>query len=90
MNFFFSPEKCISEVKDRMNINRLKLNEEKTEVVLINPEKYDVDVSSLKIGDEDIMLNDKAKNLDIFLDKNLTINSDFKFIKSDFFRDEKA
>lgn len=35
----FSLEKCISEVKDWMNTNKLKLNDEKTEVVLINPKK---------------------------------------------------
>ena len=66
----FSLEKCISEVKDWMNINKLKLNDDKTEVVLINPKKYDVNVSSLKIGDEDIIFNDKAKNLGGFLDKD--------------------
>ena len=54
----FSLEKCISEVKDWMNTNKLKLNDEKTEVVLINPKNYDVDISSLKIGDEDIVFSD--------------------------------
>ena len=57
-----------------MNVNKLKLNDEKTEVVLINPKKYDINISSIKIGDEDIIFNDKAKNLGVFLDKDLTMN----------------
>ena len=55
----FSLEKCILKVKDWMSTNKLKLNDEKTEIILINPKKYDVNVSSLKIGDEDIVFNDK-------------------------------
>ena len=70
----FSLEKCILEVKDWMSTNKLKLNDEKTEIILINPKKYDVNVSSLKIGDEDIVFNDKAKNLGIFLDNELSMN----------------
>ena len=70
----FSLENCISEVKDWMSKNKLKLNDEKTEVVLVNPKKYDVNISSLKIGDEDIIFSDKAKNLGVFLDKDLTMN----------------
>ena len=54
-------------------INKLKLNDEKTETILINPKKFDVNVSSLKIGDEDIVFNDKAKNLGIFLDNELSM-----------------
>ena len=57
-----------------MNTNKLKLNDEKTEVVLINPKNYDVNISSLKIGDEDIVFSDKAKNLGVYLDKDLTMN----------------
>ena len=70
----FSLEKCILEVKDWMEKNKLKLNEEKTEVVLINPKNYDVNISSLKIGDEDIIFNEKAKNLGVYLDKDLNMN----------------
>ena len=70
----FSLEKCISEIKDWMTTNKLKLNDDKTEVVLINPKKYDINVSGLKIGDEDILFNERAKNLGVFLDKDLSMN----------------
>ena len=73
-DLIFSLEKCILEVKDWMEKNKLKLNDEKTEVVLINPKNYDVNISSLKIGDEDIIFNEKAKNLGVYLDKDLNMN----------------
>ena len=69
----YSLEKCLLEVRNWMSINKLKLNDEKTETILINPKKYDVNVSSLKIGDEDIVFNDKAKNLGVFLDNELSM-----------------
>ena len=54
--------------------NKLKLNDEKTEVILVNPKNYDVNISSLKIGDEDVIFNEKAKNLGVYLDKDLNMN----------------
>ena len=50
----FKMEKCILEVKEWMHTNKLKLNEDKTEVILINPKNYDVNVSNLLVGDEDV------------------------------------
>ena len=43
-------------------------------MILINPKNYDVNISSLKIGDEDIIFNEKAKNLGVYLDKDLNMN----------------
>jgi len=38
-------EVCINDVKTWMLENKLKLNDEKTEVLLCNPKKYDVNVN---------------------------------------------
>ena len=70
----FKMEKCILEVKEWMHTNKLKLNEDKTEVILINPKNYDVNVSNLLVGDEDVHFSDYAKNLGVFIDKDLTMD----------------
>ena len=36
-DLIFSVEQCITEVKHWMHVNKLKLNDEKTEIILINP-----------------------------------------------------
>ena len=70
----FKMEACISEVKEWMHDNKLKLNDDKTEVILINPKKYEVDVSSLGVGDGVVHFSDSAKNLGVYIDKDLTMN----------------
>ena len=49
-------ELCINDVKTWMLENKLKLNDEKTEVLLCNPKKYDVDVNNLNIGCDSIQV----------------------------------
>ena len=36
---------CVNEVSEWMLVNKLKLNEDKTEVMLCNPKKIDIDPS---------------------------------------------
>ena len=36
----FSLERCIEEIKSWMCINKLQLNDSKTEIMLINPKKF--------------------------------------------------
>ena len=67
-------EACILEVKEWMHDNKLKLNDDKTEIILINPKKYEVNFSNLVVGDGDVQFSDSAKNLGVFIDKDLTMN----------------
>jgi len=68
-------EDCTRDVKNWMVDNRLKLNEDKTEVVLFNPKKIDdIDVTTLKIGNDTVKIAKTAKNLGIFFDDCLDMN----------------
>ena len=70
----FKMEACILEVKEWMHDNKLKLNDDKTEIILINPKKYEINFSNLVVGDGDVQFSDSAKNLGVFIDKDLTMN----------------
>ena len=70
----FSLEKCIEDVKEWMLTNKLKLNDDKTEIILCNPKKYNVDVDHISIGDEVIEFSDNAKNLGVYLSNNLSMD----------------
>ena len=69
-------EDCIAEVKAWMKVNKLKLNDEKTEVILLgnnNITKY-VPAPSLHINDVSLEAPDKVKNLGVTIDKNLSLS----------------
>ena len=69
-------EHCIAEVKAWMKVNKLKLNDEKTEVILLgnnNITKY-VPSPSLHINDISLEATDKVKNLGVTIDKNLSMS----------------
>ena len=56
-----------------MHVNKLKLNDDKTEVILINPKKYEIQFDHLDIGNESINFAESAKNLGVFIDKDLSM-----------------
>ena len=67
---------CINEVMKWMKINKLKMNEEKTEVILCNTKKDTIasgTIDSLRIGSEVITFSDKARNLGVYFDSALTL-----------------
>ena len=68
-------EKCLLDVKDWMLINKLKLNDDKTEAILINPKSFTVDISCIRIGTEEINFNESAKNLGVIFDKDLNLSN---------------
>ena len=57
--------------------NKLKLNDEKTEVLLCNPKKYDIDVDHLNIGCDSVKSFDSVKNLGVYyyFDNDLSMNA---------------
>ena len=72
-DLIFSVEKCIDDIKQWMHDNKLKLNDEKTEVILINPKHYEIPFDHLTIGTENIDFADSAKNLGVYIDKDLSM-----------------
>ena len=55
--------------------NKLKLNDEKTEVLLCNPKKYDIDVDHLNIGCDSVKFSDSVKNLGVHFYNDLSMNA---------------
>ena len=76
-DLIFSLENCIKDVKNWMTANKLKLNDEKTEVILCNPKKYDVDVSEIKVGNDIVKFTESAKNLGVYFDEDLSMDTHF-------------
>ena len=68
-------EECIDKVGGWMKSNKLKLNEEKTEAMLMGTKsKCDSAVKkakSIEVGGNDIFFQDNVKNLGVFLDPQL-------------------
>ena len=76
-DLIFSVEQCITEVKHWMHVNKLKLNDEKTEIILINPKKYDIPFDHLNVGTESIDFAESAKNLGVYIDQDLSMKCHF-------------
>ena len=67
-------EACVKDVKDWMFINKLKLNQDKTEIILCNPKNYDISVNNIQCGDESICFSKFGKNLGVILDDKLSMS----------------
>ena len=65
--------KCILGVRDWMRRNRLRLNDDKTEVMYVGNKKFTSD-THLTIGDTSIQIVDKVRNLGTFLDSGLSMD----------------
>ncbi len=70
-------EGCVQEIQSWMLTNRLKLNGGKTELLLIGTQKQCAKLSNLfiNIGISTIKPNEKARNLGVVFDANLTLKS---------------
>lgn len=70
-------ETCCKEIKLWMTKNRLKLNEEKTEAILIGSKENRelVDLKTINVGDATINIVDKVRNLGLILDSNLSMTA---------------
>ena len=53
--------RCISEVKNWIFVKRLKLNDDKNEIILINPNNFQIYIDSLYVGEEIITFSKFAK-----------------------------
>ena len=57
-----------------MLINKLKLNDDKTESILCNPKSYKVVVDKINVGSDSIHFTNVARNLNVLIDGYLNTN----------------
>ena len=68
---------CVDDVKRWMTCNKLKLNDEKTEILLIHPKNKPLPPSapsSISIGNSDITLSSSARNLGVTFTDTLSMD----------------
>ncbi|GFR73635.1 reverse transcriptase [Elysia marginata] len=75
-SLFESLQKCVCNVSKRMNANKLKLNHDETEVIVIGtPAKVSaIKTRSVELCGELINITSSVRNLGAHLDSNLTMN----------------
>ena len=68
-------ENCIDEIRAWMNANYLKLNDSKTEFIIIasNYQKAKVNIPSIRVGSENIVPSLDVRNLGVMFDSGLTM-----------------
>ena len=69
---------CIDDIKDWKTDNKLKLNDDKTEVVIISSNRMPTAHSipdSFDIGNASVPYSDTVKNLGVTLDSHLSLNT---------------
>ena len=69
-------DKCVEDIKDWMMQNKLKLNDDKTEVLLINSprQKNKINLIPVQIGDCQIVRSKTIKNLAFIFDSNFSMH----------------
>ena len=69
-------ERCVADMKEWMRWNKLKLNDAKSEFLLLSSkyQKVDLQFNSLCIGDSDVIPSQTARNLGVLFDSNMTMN----------------
>jgi hypothetical protein len=72
-------ENCITDIRSWMTINKLKLNDDKTEALLIHKHNASSSLSplptSLRVGTTDIHFSASARNLGYILSDDLALNN---------------
>ena len=69
-------ENCIDDVRTWMNQNFLKLNDSKTEFVVVGSKTQieKVDIEHIRVGESNIVPATSVRNLGVMIDSNLTID----------------
>ena len=81
-------ESCINDIKDWMVQNRLQLNDNKTEFLIIGTSQQlrKVHFHSIQVGNSSIIAADKVRNLGVIFDKEFGLGAHVRHIcKSGFF-----
>lgn len=68
-------ERCMSDIRKWMSQNHLKLNESKTELLMVGSQsvREKCNLSSLTIGNERVTFTNSARNIGVILDSGLTM-----------------
>jgi hypothetical protein len=73
-----SMQECIRDVKSWMTFNKLRLNDEKTEVMVVSSPRISTSLQlpdSITIGNATVPYSDSVKNLGVTLDSHLTMHA---------------
>ena len=73
-----SMEACIQDIKSWMTCNKLKLNDDKTEALIISSPRTSLSAllpDALTVGDASVPFSKSARNLGVVLDCHLTMNA---------------
>ena len=75
-------EKCVSEIREWMKKNMLKLNDEKTEVLVISTPYFTerLHETHLIIGDDSVQASESARNLGVIFDNTLDMSNHIKTV----------
>ena len=81
-------EVCLNEVKLWMLSNKLKMNNDKTEFLIVGSRQQldKIAFNSIKVGDSTVTAVDNVRDLGAYLDSNLTINKHIEVKCSSAFR----
>ena len=77
-NAIQSMETCISDVKSWMTHNKLRLNDDKTEALVVCSQRMSASLSlpeSLSVGNASVPFSKSAKNLGVTIDSNHTMQT---------------
>ena len=75
-------EKCVGEIREWMRKNMLKLNDEKTEVLVISTPYFTdrLHETKLRIDDTGVQASESARNLGVIFDNNLDMSNHIKTV----------
>ena len=69
-------QNCITDIKNWMTINFLKLNSDKTEIIVISKRNaLPQDIASIQVADASIIPADAVKNLGVFFDTSMSMEA---------------
>ena len=73
----------ISHINDWMTTNKLKMNNDKTEIILCgNKNKLkSIEIDNLNIGDEFISFSSNVRNLGVLIDENLSFDNHVSYLR---------
>ena len=77
-NAIHSMESCIRDVKSWMTHNKLRLNDDKTEALVVSSQRMSASISlpeSLLVGNARVPFSKSAKNLGVTIDPNLSMQT---------------